>query len=112
MRKPFRGAKLIIGHASPEGNAADARLIALLREAADVQSLIIATPEMALHRIAEREKRCRKTMTQLLKLSWLSPRIVDAIIEGGQPKALTRQRLMAIDLPAEWPQQERVLGFP
>lgn len=111
-RKPFREARLVIGHVSPERNVVDPKLIALLRDAADVQSLVTASPDMALHRIAEQEKRCRKTMTQLLKLSWLSPRIVDAIMEGGQPKTFTRQRLMAIDLPAEWAQQERVLGFP
>lgn len=111
VRKPFREAKLVIGKISPDRNAADPKLIALLREAAIVQSLVTASPDIALHRIAEREKRCRKTMTQLLKLSWLSPRIVDAIMGGAQQTSLTRQRLMAIDLPADWTQQEKMLGF-
>lgn len=40
-----------------------------------------------------------------------SPRIVEAIVEGAQPRKLNRQMLLKIDLPTDWSEQERLLGF-
>jgi hypothetical protein len=45
-----------------------------------------------------------------LPLAWLAPDIVEAILEGRQPKALTVQRLQE-KLPLDWAEQLRVLGF-
>ena len=108
-RKPFREAKVIIPGGDKPGNKVDPKLIELLHDAAKARALVESDPELPLHRIAEREGRCRKQMTQLLRLSWLSPRIVDAIATGDQPKGLTRQRLMAVDLPPRWQEQEALL---
>lgn len=48
----------------------------------------------------------------LVKLGYLAPDIVAAILEGRQPPALTRQRLARIrDLPMAWQAQRRLLGF-
>ncbi len=108
-RKPFREAKLVIADTS-DAPIADSKLVALLEEAAATRSLVLANPDLPLRRLAEREGRCRKQMTQLLKLSWLSPKISDAILDGQQPSGLTRQRLMALDLPLCWSDQEALLG--
>jgi DNA invertase Pin-like site-specific DNA recombinase len=45
-----------------------------------------------------------------LHLAWLAPDIVEAILEGRQPKGLTVKRLLE-KLPMDWPEQRRVLGF-
>lgn len=110
-RKPFREAKVIMPVDNRPDVSADPKLVELLRDAAKARAMVESDPELPLHRIAAREGRCRKQMTQLLKLSWLSPRIVDAIAAGDQPKSLTRQRLMAIDLPYRWQDQEALLGL-
>lgn len=48
----------------------------------------------------------------LLRISFLAPDIVEAIIEGRQPATLTRQKLARMtDLPLEWETQRRALGF-
>lgn len=48
----------------------------------------------------------------LVKLGFLAPDIVAAIIEGRQPPPLTRQRLARIrDLPMSWDEQRKLLGF-
>jgi hypothetical protein len=48
----------------------------------------------------------------LVRISFLAPNIVAAILEGRQPATLTRQKLARMtDLPFEWEAQRRVLGF-
>ncbi|ODU24758.1 MAG: hypothetical protein ABS88_20230 [Sphingopyxis sp. SCN 67-31] len=110
-RKPFREAKLMISAGEAQKIARDEKLVELISEAFETRALVMASPDLALHKLAEREGRCRKQMTQLLKLSWLSPRIVDGIMRGSQPPSLTRKRLMAIELSPSWSEQERLLGF-
>lgn len=54
----------------------------------------------------------KRHLWQLLRLSFLAPDIVTAIVEGRQPATLTgRQLLRVTDLPLEWAGQRRVLGF-
>jgi hypothetical protein len=49
-------------------------------------------------------------VARLLPLAWLAPDIVEAILDGRQPKALTVKRLLA-KLPMDWADQRRALGF-
>ena len=108
-RKPHKEARLRI---DPEGispGQVDASLVRLLREAFQVRELVTNSPELAIAEIAKREGRCRKQMTKLLRLSWISPRIVETILEGRQPASLTRNRLLNLELPIEWDAQERLL---
>ena len=49
-------------------------------------------------------------VARLLPLAWLAPDIVEAILEGRQPRGLTVKRLLA-KLPIDWAEQRRVLGF-
>jgi DNA invertase Pin-like site-specific DNA recombinase len=49
---------------------------------------------------------------QLLRLNWLAPDIVTAIVEGRQPPSLTGRRLLrAVDVPLSWNEQRRYFGF-
>ena len=47
----------------------------------------------------------------LRRLSWLSPRIVEAIADGTQPSGLTRRALLICELPLAWSEQERQFGM-
>jgi hypothetical protein len=50
--------------------------------------------------------------TRLLRLAWLAPDIVEAILGGCQPENLTASRLIQdTRIPSDWPEQRRVLGF-
>lgn len=54
----------------------------------------------------------REYAADLLRLSYLAPDIVDAIIDGRQPAALTRTRLIKMPrLSADWHEQRVQLGF-
>lgn len=109
-RRPFREAKVRID-AAQSGTIADHHLVKLLAEAFEVQRLVLAAPHLSVNKLALSGKRCRKQMTKLLRVSWLSPRIVEAIASGMQPKSITRTQLLEIELPTDWAEQERALGI-
>jgi site-specific DNA recombinase len=109
-RMPFREAKLRID--SPAAaDRTDRKLVGLLAEAMQVRELVQASPELSLNQLGKRDGRCRTQLGRLLRLSWLSPRIVEAIIDGRQPTHLDRKQLLEADLPICWSAQERLLGF-
>jgi len=109
-RKPFREAKLRID-AEGNGHAPDTKLIQLVADAFDARKLIISNPELSINQIAKQEGRCRKRLTKLLSLSWLSPRIIESIMSGVQPKTINRTILLETTLPAAWVDQEALFGF-
>lgn len=109
-RKPFREAKLRI---DPEGQGKqpDRRLLQLLADAFEARQLVLSNPELSINQLAAREARCRKQLGKLVRLSWLSPRIVEAVAGGTQLKSLSRRALLNAELPIEWSEQEALLGF-
>jgi hypothetical protein len=107
-RKPFREAKLRI---DATGHAADPHLVRLLAEAFAVHELVAASPELSLNQLAKQVGRCRKQMAKLLSVSWLSPRIIEAIANGTQPGSVNRTCLLEAELPIDWAEQEMLFGF-
>lgn len=54
----------------------------------------------------------RSHLVRLARLRFLAPDIITAIIEGRQPVELTARTLLRIaELPTDWVEQRRVLGF-
>lgn len=86
-------------------------LLKLVRKAMDAQMLVLENPAMSLAAIAASRKMDRRQLGRLVKLSWLSPSIVERIHASDIPRSLTRSRLLEADLPLDWDEQERVLGF-
>ena len=107
-RKPFREAKLRIDTVTI-ADRTDRKLVSLMAEAMQVRELVLASPELSLNQLGKREGRCRTQLGKLFRLSWLSPRIVEAIIDGRQPPRLDRRALLEADLPICWQAQERML---
>jgi len=109
-RLPFREAKLRID-STAIADRTDRKLIGLIAEAMEVRELVQASPEISLNQLGKRDGRCRTQLGRLLRLSWLSPRIIEAIIDGRQPARLNRKQVLEADLPICWSAQERLLGF-
>jgi DNA invertase Pin-like site-specific DNA recombinase len=54
----------------------------------------------------------KRHLWQLLRISFLAPDIIAAIVEGEQPPSLTGRLLLRVtNLPLDWAGQRRVLGF-
>lgn len=109
-RKPFREAKLRIENTAASDQI-DRKLVSLIAEAMEVRKLVLASPELSLNQLGKREGRCRTQLGKLFRLSWLSPRLIEAIIDGRQPARLDRKMLLDADLPLCWRAQELMLGF-
>ena len=51
-------------------------------------------------------------LQQLLRISWLAPDIISAIVDGSQPATLTGRRLLrATNIPLAWADQRKLFGF-
>lgn len=88
------------------------KLLALLEDARDAQALTYRYRSQTVGELAHLLKRKPASFARLVRLNYLAPDIVAAIIDGTQPTSLTRGRLMECDLPLDWTLQRRLLGFP
>ena len=90
----------------------DHSLIRLLIRAFAIREKLVRDPNLSMHQIADAEEVVPSYATRLLRLTYLAPDIVTAIVEGRQPIELTANRLMAdTRLPLEWQAQRELLGF-
>jgi hypothetical protein len=64
----------------------------------------------SLEALAEREGITRRYIRRLIGLAFLSPELVDAILQGRQPVELTATRLTELDLPLDWTEQRKLLA--
>jgi site-specific DNA recombinase len=64
----------------------------------------------SLQALAERDGITRRYIRRLVGLAFLSPELVDAILQGRQPVELTATRLTELDLPLDWTEQRRLLA--
>jgi hypothetical protein len=60
--------------------------------------------------LAKRDGITRRYIRRLVGLAFLSPDLVETILQGRQPVALSATRLTALDLPLDWVEQRRLLA--
>ena len=111
VRRGHEVRLVIPGAATRVSRQRDEKLIALLAEAQAARALVLASPDLSINRIAIDAGRCRSRLTRLVALSYLSPRIVTAIVEGRQPRTLTARMLLDAQLPVDWAAQAALLGI-
>ena len=63
-----------------------------------------------LQAVAKRDDITRRYIRRLVGLAFLSPELVEAILQGRQPVELTATRLTELDLPLDWTEQRRLLA--
>ena len=90
----------------------DPSLIRLLLRAFAIRDRLERNPDLPLKRIAEAEGVSPSYATRALRLAYLAPDIVTAILDGRQPPGLTANTLMRnTRLPFRWEAQRKRLGF-
>jgi site-specific DNA recombinase len=90
----------------------NARLIKLLVRAHRFNTSLVQGDGIAFAALAVREGVSRSYFTRVVRLSYLAPDIIQAILEGRQPLDLTAEKLLAHSrLPLAWHDQRTVLGF-
>ena len=70
-------------------------------------------PDNSVEAMIERLGIARGRLSSLVRLSYLAPDIVQAILAGRQPVELTPTRLLKLsqNLPHNWKEQRSFLGF-
>ena len=64
----------------------------------------------SLQELAKREGISRRYIRRLIGLAFLSPELVEAILQGRQSVELTATRLTELDLPLDWAEQHKLLA--
>jgi DNA invertase Pin-like site-specific DNA recombinase len=103
--------RLVIAGPAPAVPKRDVRLVQLVADAIATRDRLQAMGDVSIAKAAAWLGCCRTTLTDRIKLSYLAPDIIEAILAGRQPRSLTRRRLASIDLPIDWRQQRQMLGF-
>ncbi|QYX58056.1 hypothetical protein K1T73_06705 [Roseovarius sp. SCSIO 43702] len=99
-------------HLPPEGSGPHARfdntMIKAMARAFRWQRMLDAGEFATIADLAEHERIAAPYLTRLLRLTQLSPEIVEAILEGRQPPDLTLESLRA-PFPMDWSSQRALL---
>jgi hypothetical protein len=109
------GRKLII---APDGGDAwmpskprrDDTLIKAIARARRWQRMLESGQVPSTRQLAEKEKINASYLARILRLTLLAPDIVEAILDGRQPKGLLLADLMKT-FPVEWDRQRTLFGF-
>ena len=64
----------------------------------------------SLQELAKRNGISRRYIRRLVGLAFLSPELVEAMLQGRQPVELTTTRLAEFDLPLDWTEQQKLLA--
>ena len=88
----------------------DSVLVRLLLRAHAIRARLLEEPSLPLKEIAAERGISSSYVTRLLRLAFLAPDIVSAILNGRHPPQLTANRLMDdTRLPLDWTAQRKLL---
>jgi len=111
-----RGQQLRIvpnGEIQMSGSEPDPTLFKLLRRAHNWRRQLETGQPQSITDLAATNSVNASYFTRVLRLAYLAPDIVKAIVSGRQPTELTANRLVRMhELPIDWPSQRQYLGFP
>ncbi len=111
LRRAGKGKRLVIANgAEAEVNAG---LVELIKDAFTIRIQLLSGSDDSIEAMSGRLGMNKCRLTSLIRLSYLAPDIVRALLEGRQPIELTPTRLLRLskDLPHDWSEQRHVLDF-
>ena len=111
LRRAGKGKRLVIANgAVAEVNEG---LVELIKDAFTIRIQLLSGSDDSIEAMGGRLGMNKCRLTSLIRLSYLAPDIVRALLEGRQPIELTPTRLLRLskDLPHDWSEQRHVLGF-
>jgi hypothetical protein len=105
--------RLIISNGEPaETSRKNPALIKLVAQAMSARDALAADDVEDFEKLAAQIGYSREHAADLLRIGFLAPEVVAAILDGRQPEGLTRTRLVRWpNLPLEWAEQRVALGF-
>ena len=105
-------SRLVIGGEQQRPPAVDQRLIDAIAKAMNWMQRLTSGATKTTTELAREDSIDDGEISRVLPLAFLAPDIVEAIVQGRQPVALTTRYLKRLKpLPASWAEQRRLLGF-
>jgi hypothetical protein len=111
LRRTGREMALLVG-STVAADQSDPSLVRLVAKAWALREALVSTRAASLTAFAAEQGVSQSYATRLIRLAWLAPDIVEAILGGCQPANLTATRLMRdTRIPTGWQEQRQALGF-
>lgn len=112
---PLSASRWPLLHIHPKDNSRASKpskaLLRLLEDARKAQRLVDGRRELGIDELATAFG-CRPGhFSRLVRLNYLAPDIVTAILDGTHPAPLTKDVLLKANLPTDWAVQRKLLGF-
>ena len=112
LRRRGVETRLIVGD-HPQPKAVDPVLVSTLANAHAWFHELASGTKASVNDIAHEQGLAANEISRLLRLAFLAPDIVEAILVGRQPLELNTKHLKRFEkLPLDWGQQRKALGFP
>ncbi len=113
LRRRGVETKLVLMQGGQSQSQPDQILIRALARARRWMAELIGDVHPTVAALAEAYRTDMRHVARHLPLACLAPSIIDAILDGRQPVELTTWDLQnRIDIPLDWTDQARRLGFP
>jgi len=104
--------RLVIEGNHAHASRADSALLKAVARARRWSEDLLMGRAQSVTEIAERDGVADRYVRRLMRLAFLAPKIVEAIVSGNQPPELTAEALAErIDLPLLWTAQEQAVGI-
>ncbi len=109
-----KGMRIVIGDSAHRQPEVDHALTRLLGEAFRLRDELLSGCDDSIEAMSDRLSLAKGYLTTRIRLTYLAPDIIGAILDGKQPIGLSASRLIAVarDLPHDWAEQHAYLGFP
>ncbi len=110
LRRAGKGIRLVVG-GGVVADKPDDQMARLLRDALATRDSLMAGRDKTIDAMAKRLGIKRDYLSARMRLSYLAPDIVGALVRGPPPEGLTPAGLLALckDLPHDWQLQRSVL---
>jgi site-specific DNA recombinase len=105
--------RLVIGAGSGASPKVDSIILKAIARAHRWLDDLVSGRSASMVEIGRREGVSKRYVSRMIRLAFLSPGIVEKIVDGRQPPELTAQVLSTGrgDLPLNWSAQEKLFGF-
>lgn len=111
LRRAGKGIRLVVGGGVAE--TPDGQMAALMRDAHATREALMSGRDATIDAMAQRLGIKRDYLSMHMRLTYLAPDIVRALMSGRYPPELTPARLLSLskELPHDWQLQRAALGF-
>jgi hypothetical protein len=112
LRRRGVETRIILADARSIDRKPDLNLVSAMAVAQDYLAQLNDGSNRSLSEVAAANGIDRSDFARILRLAFLSPRMVDGILSGTQPVELTARSMARLaDLPLSWREQEQQLGL-